>query len=183
MKIPRFISTAFLLLILCFSFFSLVYGQSTDEPTNRQCKLWDDAFLATFEVGVILTLIAASAIGLLSTSLGVRFWPFTRPNFRIWLVVVTVALIALIAFVGLPYLWPGALWYAGIDPLYSQCPGKPFGATGFFDGSIGKDVAAIAQPMTMVALVIGASILGGIIANAISLVINYAKKHRIATRA
>lgn len=137
-------------------------GQSA-AATRTQCKQWDDTYLATFHAAFWLVLAGSLLFSLLLPALlGRLSWALTSARSRILLITFVILLASAFSVA----IWPRAFGYGnfiftGIDPRYVNCETTQFGAEGFFGGLIGKNVAAAAQWITMLILLLIASVVGG----------------------
>src|SRR6185295_5417444 len=114
-------------------------------------------------------LAASFALGpLLGLLLGSRFWHLAAPRLRNWIGAggsFTVSMLATIGLTALPRgMGFGWGWFSGVSPRYPDCGALGFGARGLFDGLIGGGVPAISQLLTLAALLLTASLLGGLLA-------------------
>lgn len=138
-------------------------GQTATTPTRTQCRQWDDAFIATFNIAFWVTLFLTLLCSLLIPPLCGRFyWWLTRPLLRVvWISLIFLGISSLAVIV-----WPysvglGWLWFNGVDPKYLDCESVQFGASGLFDGLMGRGIAAIALWPVMFACLLIAAIVGG----------------------
>ena len=142
-----------------------VHAQSL--PRRTECLQWDLAYIQTVMTGVagaaIASAVLASLVGLL---LGRQFWWATAPHMRIWIIAgAFVYPIVTFLVVGWPRLIGfQTLLYGSIDPRYVQCESMSFNAPGLFQGLIGQGVAAYGQWPVIAAALLGASMLGAIVA-------------------
>lgn len=169
-SIWRYIASLVLLSILNLNTFS----QSVNSPTKTQCKQWDDAYLATFNIAImVLPFVVILCCIILPLFAGKITWLLTAPFNRI--LVITISWLALFFF--FVVLWPrlfgfGNFLLSGTDPRYVNCVSVQFGAEGFFGGLLGRGVAAAGQFFLETVLLIGASIIGGLAAFLLSCISN-----------
>ncbi|MBX3279950.1 MAG: hypothetical protein KF868_18265 [Acidobacteria bacterium] len=156
-------------ILLVLLFLSLhATAQSTGQPTNTQCKQWDDAYLLAFNVFFWVTLIGSSVFALFGPlALSSISWWATEPSWRILKIAAFFLALSLVAVV----IWPWVGFellnvspFAGIDPSYTNCSAQPFGAEGLFGGAIGSGVSAYSLSLLMALVLVGAAILGCLLA-------------------
>jgi hypothetical protein len=140
------------------------WSQTVTSPTRTQCKQWDDAFLAVFHNALwivpLLTILLGLGIGFVG-----RFccWWATDPRLRILVATLFVLALSCGVAVGLWTLGPNHGWF-GVDPGYLDCQTVRFDAEGLLGGVIGRGIPAIAQWQTIIILLLGVFVLGGLLA-------------------
>jgi hypothetical protein len=146
------------------------YAQSDEGPSRTQCKQWDDSYLFIFNFFLIISLLLPLALNtLFPPVLGRRFWFLTSPRLRLIFMSLFAAIILSAAFVAIPFVIGfGTFIFAGVDQAYFGCEATKFGATGLLFGLVGSGVAAISQWPVVLALLMSASIVGGLVAFAVS---------------
>jgi len=130
---------------------------------RTQCRVWDDEFSSYFQAILWITPIFVVGLTFLIVPLGKKYWTFANPLRRVLLSTLVVFIIAVFITIGWSYFGLGLLWYKNIDPAYIQCT-MDFGARGFFDGAVGKNIAAISQRQIMLLFLVLSTGLGGLVA-------------------
>lgn len=75
-------------------------------------------------------------------------------------------------FVAMPFVTGfGTFLFAGVDQAYSACETTKFGATGLLFGLVGSGIAAISQWPAVLALVLAACVVGGLLAFVVSAIL------------
>lgn len=150
-----------------------VYGQSSATPSRTQCKQWDDSYLFLFNFFLLAGLFLPVALNtLLPPVLGRRIWFLTSPRLRVLYMSLIVAVILATVFVALPFVVGfGSFIFSGVDRSYLGCETLKFGGAGLLFGLVGSGIAAIAQWPAVLALLMGACIVGGLIASVVSAVL------------
>jgi hypothetical protein len=152
------------------------WSQTVTSPTRTQCKQWDDAFLTVFHNALwivpLLTIFLSLGFGFF---LGRFYWWAANPWWRILWVTLFFLVVSCGVTVGLWTLGPNHWWFnwlfSGVDPGYLDCQTVRFDAEGLLGGVIGRGIPAIAQWKTIIILLWGASVLGGLLALGISKVL------------
>lgn len=148
------------------------FSQSVNSPTKTQCKQWDDAYLATFNIAFLsLPFIIILFCIILPPLFGRLFWFVTSPYHRI--LVITLGFF--IMFFSFVVLWPKVFGFGnffGTDPRYINCEAMQFGAEGLFGGLLGRGVPAVAQFFLETILLFITSIIGGLVAVLLSFIFN-----------
>jgi len=149
------------------------YAQSNDGPSRTQCRQWDDSYLFLFNFFLALGLLLPLALNtLLPPVLGRRFWPLTSPRLRLVYMSLFAAVILSTLFVAIPFIMGfGTFIFAGVDQGYFGCETTKFGATGLLFGLVGSGIAAIAQWPAVLALLVGACAVGGLLAFVVSAIL------------
>ena len=144
---------------------SVVASAQTVNPTNTQCKLWDDSYLFLFNIFLLVGLFSPLVLDLvLPPFLGRGFWGLTAPNKRIFVTTLIVALVLPTIFVVPPFVTGfGTLIFSGIDQSYFSCGPRKFGATGLLFGLVGAGTAAITEWVGVLILLVIACALGGLV--------------------
>lgn len=138
-----------------------------DQVTLTQCKQWDNAMLATFDMALIASLLAPLVIApILGGLLGRQFWLWARPTARIILVSGLIGIVLLTFVPGGPWVLGvgGSGLYSNVDPLYFACTTKSFGADGLLFGLIAEGQAAITLWPMMSLLIFLAIVIGCLVA-------------------
>lgn len=145
-------------------------GQNGAAPSKTACKGWDNAFLTTFHMVFALVLVGTFVLSLSVPLLAGRlFWWITASRSRILWITLAVLVASVLGVVVYPrFVGLGNFGYSGVNPRYLDCEGMQFGAAGLFGGLIGRDVAAITQWPAMIAFLIGAALIGGLLAFLVS---------------
>jgi hypothetical protein len=145
------------------------FAQSLSSPTRTQCKQWDDAYLSTFQTGLVVCAVATLVLALLVGLLGRWSWIAAAPRLRIVMVALLVGLVVEVGIVATPWMVGfGWLWFSAVDTAYFNCIPMRFGAQGILKGLIGPDVAAVAQWPTLIYLLLSAAATAGLAAWLIS---------------
>lgn len=139
-------------------------------PSKTACKGWDNAFLTTFHMVLVLVLVGTFVLSLgLPLLVGRLFWWITASRARILWITVAVLSLSVLGVVVYPRLVGlGNFGYSGVNPRYLECEGMQFGAAGLFGGLIGRDVAAISQWPAMIAFLIAGALAGGLLSFLVS---------------
>lgn len=152
-----------------FHLLSALHDPAAVPQSAVECRLWDEAFLSVFNSALLMTLIGALAWGLvLGLLFGRSLWPFTAPRSRILWSGFVWFLLMVFGVVVWPFFGLGLLWFNGVDPVYLQCNAQAFSASGLLGGAIGAGVPAISQVPALLGLLLGATVLGGLGALALS---------------
>ena len=156
--------------LLCFI---SVCGQTNDAPTRTQCKQWDDSYLFLFDFFLLAGLLLPLALNtLLPPTFGRRFWPLTAPRLRVLCMSLFSAAVLAIVFVAMPFVIGfGRFIFAGVGQAYFACETTRFGGTGLLFGLVGSGIAAIAQWPAVLALLMSACVVGGLVAFGVSAVL------------
>jgi hypothetical protein len=109
----------------------------------------------------------------MSGFLGRIFWIAAAPYKRIFVVGITCLLAVTVGIPFGPWIFGlGRLWFGGVDPLYFDCAGVQFGANGLLGGMVSPGIPAVTQWPVMLLALSGATVIGGLLAGAITSLIN-----------
>jgi len=129
------------------------------DVTATQCKQWDNAMLAIFNMALVASILAPVIISpILGGLLGRRWWLWARPIRRVIAVSVIIGVVLLTLVPGGPWVLGlgGSGLYSNVDPLYFVCTTKAFGAEGLLFGLIAEGQAALSLwPMMSLLIVLG----------------------------
>lgn len=137
------------------------------EVSSTQCKQWDNAMLAIFNVALLASILAPTVLSpILGALLGRRWWLWARPIRRIVAVSVITGVVLLVFVPAGPWVvgLGGSGLFSNVDSLYFVCTTRAFGAEGLLFGLIGSGQAALSLWPMMGLLIVVGTVLGCLMA-------------------